>query len=307
MKKNRLGYCCINLSLANEGIKVNRGMIKKTFDQKGLSYVSELVLKNLIDLEVILNWNVRNNIEVYRMSSDMFPWMTHYSMTDLPDWPNIAKQLKIIGDYIKQNNLRVSFHPSHFNVLGSEKSNVVQNTVKELNFHGQILDEMGLNRSREFHINIHINNTKPDKKTAMSRFIDNLALLSPSVLSRLTLENDDKQSGYLTEDLLYINSKTGIPLVFDNFHHLVSADPVQYIISMIKFKNTWGDITPIMHWSSSRKYREDPTAKNTAHADYIFDPIETYGMIFDVEIEAKAKDLSVLKYRRDFLNYDKIQ
>jgi UV DNA damage endonuclease len=51
---------------------------------------------------------------------------------------------------------------------------------------------------------------------------------------------------------------------------------------------------------SSPKTLEDTSGKNTAHADYIYEEIQTYGLEFDTEIEAKAKDLAVIKYRSQF-------
>lgn len=60
-----LGYCCINLSLADRRVSANRGMIKKTFEQKGSAYAGELAYLNLCDLLTILEWNVENDIYVY--------------------------------------------------------------------------------------------------------------------------------------------------------------------------------------------------------------------------------------------------
>lgn len=34
-----------------------------------------------------------------------------------------------------------------------------------------------------------------------------------------------------------------------------------------------------------------------AHSDYVYDPIDNYGHDFDLMIEAKAKELALLKYR----------
>ena len=68
--RNNIGYCCISTSI-NEGVSkkdmilVNRGMIKKTFENKGLDYVSKLSLKNIDDFYKILKWNVKNNIFVF--------------------------------------------------------------------------------------------------------------------------------------------------------------------------------------------------------------------------------------------------
>ena len=33
-----LGYACINMALAEQGITTNKGMIKRTFSEKGIQY-----------------------------------------------------------------------------------------------------------------------------------------------------------------------------------------------------------------------------------------------------------------------------
>ena len=107
-----LGYCCICLGV-NDGrrkkdeISVNRGMVRRTFDAKGLAYVSELVQLNLRDTLSVLKWNKANDIYVYRMSSDSFPWMSEYEFDQLPEWSKINKQLVEIGNYVKSENMRV--------------------------------------------------------------------------------------------------------------------------------------------------------------------------------------------------------
>ena len=53
---------------------------------------------------------------------------------------------------------------------------------------------------------------------------------------------------------------------------------------------------------SSPRTIEDNSARQIAHADYIYEEIKTYGLEFDIEIEAKAKDLAVIKYRNQFSN-----
>ena len=98
---SNLGYACINMGLSNlpksERITTNRSMIRRTFEAKGLSYVSELALKNVQDLCKIIQWNEENGIKFYRMSSDIFPWASEYEFEDLPDWFNIQKQLASAG------------------------------------------------------------------------------------------------------------------------------------------------------------------------------------------------------------------
>ena len=94
----KLGYACINMTLqAAGGITTNRSMRQKTFNERGLSYVSELALQNVKDLETIVKWNEEMGIKLFRMSSELFPWMTYYDFEDLPDYPMIDIYLKNIG------------------------------------------------------------------------------------------------------------------------------------------------------------------------------------------------------------------
>ncbi len=100
-----IGYCCISVGInatkkKKDFISVNRGMIKRTFETKGLSYVSELTLLNLIDLKKILEYNLLNDIHIYRMSSDMFTCLGFYNIKDLPNFDLINTYLIDIGNFI---------------------------------------------------------------------------------------------------------------------------------------------------------------------------------------------------------------
>lgn len=300
-----IGYCCINISL-NEGkrkkdhITVNRGMTKKTFEAKGLSYVSELAVQNVNDLQKILEWNVRNKIFVYRMSSDMFPCIGFYRLEDLPLFSNISKKLKSIGDYAKKNSIRLSFHPTHFCIPASENPVVVANAIDELDKHAQIMDIMGLDQSHYYPINIHVNTTQPTREAAAERFCEQFWNLSESCRKRLVVENDDGPNQYSTKmlyDLIY--KKIGIPITHDFHHHNYGPKDLTQEEALKLAYSTWNGVKPLTHMSSP-KTLEDNSGKQTAHADYIYEEIKTYGLDFDTELECKMKDLALLRYRARF-------
>lgn len=195
-----IGYACINMSLDSEA-KVNHGMIKKTFESKGLKYVSELINKNLDSLSKIFKWNVDNDILLYRMSSDMFPWMSEYNFDELPNFEKIKEKLENIGKFIKDNNIRTSFHPGPFNVLSSKNKSVVDKTIKELDKHSEIMDLMKLDQSHYYKINIHVGGAFGEKFISLNRFNENIKYLKDSTLKRLTVENDDKINLFSVVDL----------------------------------------------------------------------------------------------------------
>jgi len=294
----RIGYCCLCLSLEKEKITTNRGMVKRTFLERGMPYVSELCLKNTEDLIKIIKFNGENNIRMYRMSSDMFPWMSEYEIEDLPDYEKIKENLLVAGNLSKDLDQRLSFHPSPYCVIASENPDVVKKSIKELRQHGQIMDLMGLERSYKYPINIHINTTKPTKKDAADRFINTFKVLPESVKKRLVVENDDKKTQFTPSDLYeMIYKESGIPITYDFLHHKCNPDSLSEMEALDLCISTWPKETiALTHFSDSRKLFEDSSAKEVAHSDWIWSKIETYDRVFDIELEVKMKDLALLKY-----------
>lgn len=292
-----IGYACINLSLGKK-ITTNRTMVKRTFIAKGVDYVSDLVLQNVADLEKIIDWNEEMGIKMYRMSSEMFPWATEYEFTELKDWNEIQKILQRCGAKATMYKQRLSFHPGPFNVLVSPKENVVLNTIKDLEVHGRIMDAMELSKTPYNKINIHCNGVYGDKQSAMDRFITNFDKLSNSVKSRLTIENDDKASMYSVKDLMYIHNKINIPIVFDYHHHTFNTGDLSERDALALAITTWPKgITPAVHYSESKALHENNIKiKAQAHSDYIATIPNTYDMDVDIMVEAKQKDLAILKF-----------
>ena len=286
-----LGYACINMTMGKK-VTTSRTMVKRTFEAKGLDYVSELSLLNAKDIIKILEWNRLNGIMFFRLSSTIVPWGDHIDITTLKDYNEIKFELNKAGEYAKQWGIRLTSHPGPFNVLVSPKDEVVLNTIADLELHGKIFDMMGLSKTPYNKINIHCNGVYGDKQSAMDRFCDNFKRLSDSVRSRLTIENDDKASMYSVKDLMYIHNKIGIPITFDYHHHKFCTGDLTEQEALELAITTWPKgIVPVVHYSESRDEK-----KPQAHSDYIERIPETYGNIVDIMVEAKAKELAILKF-----------
>jgi UV DNA damage endonuclease len=154
---------------------------------------------------------------------------------------------------------------------------------------------LGLPRNHYAKINIHVGAAYGNKPVALDTFVRNFERLPESVTSRLTVENDDRESLYSTVELYDgLFARTGIPIVFDYHHHsfctggLSEKDALEVAIS------TWGEIKPVVHYSESRAEEKcDSKIRPHAHSDFVNGPIDDYGYDLDVIIEAKMKELAL--------------
>ena len=298
----KLGYACINKGLSEQPltkrITTNRTFRKATFEEKGLPYASEIFLQNSKDLYKILQWNEKHNIKFFRLSSQIVSWASEYQLVDLPDYAEIEKVLFQCGLFIEEHGMRVTTHPDHFVKLSSPDENVVKNSIRDLEIHGELFDLLCLPRNHYAKINIHIGASYGDKDKALDTFCKNFERLSDSVRSRLTIENDDRPSLYSTLDLLEAYKRIGTPIVHDFHHHEFNTGGLSNADALAVAIGTWGTTTPATHYSQSRsiEYR-DTSIKANAHSDSYWIPVDTYGHDVDVMLECKHKEIGLFKMR----------
>ena len=296
-----LGYACINMELSAVKPKVstNRTMRKKTFQDKGIDYASELILQNVTDLLTILKWNAKHDIHFFRISSEIFPWASEYNLEDLRDFDAIEEALYEAGLFANEHDIRLTCHPGPFNKLCSPNEQVVLNTIKDLEINGQMMDLLCQPRSTWAKINIHVGAAYNDKPTALATFCKNFDRLSDAVKSRLTVENDDKESLYSTQELYDgVFKQISIPIVHDYHHHTMCTGGLSQHDAVALALTTWGDVVPVVHYSQSRSFEHnDPKIRPQAHSDSYWTPIDTFGYRMDVMLECKHKEIGLFKMR----------
>ena len=306
---NNLGYACINMQLSyptkwgnqprgTKPITTNRSMIKRTFQERGLPYASELALQNCRDLIKVLKWNHANDIHFFRVSSDLFPWASEYELNALPDYEDICEALQEVGNFAYDNDHRITTHPGPFNVLGSPKQHVVDNTIKELNTHAEVFDLMGLPTTPYAKINIHVGGTYGgDFAGTAKRWCTNFHRLSETAQARITVENDDKASMWSTQYLYdYIHKEILIPIVHDVHHHKFCTGGLTDKEAMSLAASTWFGVRPVIHYSQDRRIEyNDPKIRAQAHSDSYWTPVDTHGLDVDVMLECKHKEIGLYK------------
>ncbi len=223
------------------GCKANKTLRLSSLNRKFYQIVED----NLNCLLETLIWNVSNNILFFRISSQTIPFASHPA--NQFNWRKEYREtLREIGTFIKNNNIRVSMHPGQFVVINSESKKVFENSVRELIYHCELLEDMEI--EIEHKIQLHIGGVYGDKLKSINRFIENFRLLPKNLRDRVVIENDDKS--FSLNDCLVIHDATGVPIVFDNFHYICNPGNLDFDSALRKAISTWSDSPPMIDYST---------------------------------------------------------
>lgn len=289
----RLGYCCVNLTLGT-GFKT----MQLRWCQSHPAAVEEkwrkVVCHNLDLLGRIIDWNISQGIWLYRVTGEIVPFGDHPELSWM--WKELATSnpsarelgLSTLRSKIKKfiaMGGRISSHPAQYVSIASSSEKTRESSRMNLEYHSELMTMLGTPSSHNHPINIHISNgSKGESVVPLAR--ETLWRLSEPCLSRLVFENE--QSGFWTPGNI-IRYFPEIPVTLDYHHHLINPTKDMDLKKVEQLvEKSWGKFRPICHWSQGRSHPKDP-----AHSDYITCLPETK---FDIEVEAKAKDLAILPF-----------
>ncbi|MDK2891448.1 MAG: damage endonuclease [Methanoculleus sp.] len=282
----KIGYPCINRSI---GCSPGRTFRLSSYSDERLE---ETVRENLRCLAEILRYNRRECILFFRIGSGLVPFASHPVCT--ADWQEtFAEPFREIGRFVREHGMRISMHPDQFVVINAKDPGIVDKSVAELRYHAAVLDTMRLDGTAK--IQLHVGGVYGDREAAMERFASVYSRLDENILRRLVVENDD--SRYTLADCLRIHEETGIPVLFDVFHHRVNPSGAGVAEAVELSGATWrpGDGIPMIDYSTpmpgGRKGRH---AESLDGADFERFLGETARADMDIMLEIKDKEKSAL-------------
>ena len=290
-------------------------------------------------LDKVLDYLKSERLDMYRLSSDIAPYATH---PDMPQFHSMVAdsdaELRAFGAKAKEYDIRLSFHPSQYVLLNSPNPELTRKSIWDLSSQAEMLDRMEL--GPEAVMITHVGGVYDDHEASRARWIEGWLACPEHVRRRLVLENDDIR--FSAADVLWIHERTGVRCIFD-YQHMWCLNPERLDMRAVleRFLATWPKgVRPKIHFSSPRtELREikqkivagskpkkgellkapvKPTARIktvlrppiwTGHADFT-NPFEfatfmrmAEGLEFDVMMEGKSKDLSLLRLRPDLLRF----
>lgn len=334
--KGRLGYACLNTYLRQSNPPVfssrtcriqsilehrhplrdpdqpehptkNRPDRSKPADfELGKRYMESICLANVKNIAKMIRWNDKYGIKFMRLSSEIFPFASHpeygYKLA-----PFAADALAKAGQVIAKLGHRVTTHPGQFTQLGSPRKQVIDNAIRDLVYHDEMLSLLKLPEqlNKDAVMILHMGGIFDGKEDTLERFRENYKCLSQSVKNRLVLENDDVC--YSVHDLLPICEELNIPMVLDYHHHNIVFDASQIregtkdIMDLYpRIKAMWDKkgITQKMHYS------EPTPAAITGRQRRKHNPrvatLPPCAPDMDLMIEAKDKEQAVFELMKTF-------
>jgi len=295
----RLGLCC---QFIEEPIKFRTttatAMLRLPM-KDWFTKLSVLCRDNASALHAALRFCATNGIGAFRVNSQILPLKTHpeigYTMDQLQGGEAIIGLFRKCGEYAQQNGVRLSFHPDQFVVLNTPNPKTLAHSLAELEYQTEVAEWIGADT-----INLHGGGAYGNKTTALDALMKSIRALPERVRERLTLENDDKV--YTPAELLPVCEATGVPFVYDVHHHRCLPDGMSIEAATMRAVATWNR-EPLFHLSSPIEGWDGP--KPERHHDYIAledFPAAWRNLAITIEVEAKAKELAVLRLLRGLKN-----
>lgn len=285
--RSKLGLVCITVSKAVRYRTMTRTRYLKLSTAERETALRELYLSNLTRLDAAISFCQTNQIFLYRMPSGLFP------LSDMEDGigqailAEMAADLAVVGRRSQQLGIRMVLHPDQFVVLSSDSPQVVENSIKILTQHAQIMDLLSLPRSAWACMNIH-----GGKAQRTAQLVQVVNRLPEGIKSRLTFENDEY--AYSAEEILAVCQQAKVPMVFDAHHHIChekldSYDRPSVAEMFYAARSTWEN----PEWQLVHISNGEAAFSDRQHSEFITVMPSIYREAPWIEIEAKAKEEAI--------------
>lgn len=304
----RFGY--VAMSTVLEGVSPSKTMTATAFAkladrEAALRKLERIAGQNLANTLRLLKHNLAHDIRFYRFSSRLIPLLGHDMLADWDPIPRLSDAFAAIGAFVRKHDMRVGFHPDHFTVLSTNRQDVLDKSVADLDRHVRMLEQMGLDERAA--LNVHIGGAYGDKARTMDRFLRQFEALPSRIRGRMMLENDDKT--FNAEETLGACERLGVPMVLDIHHDAVNPGDTPALELWPRILATWSGrrVSPKIHASSPKSERDVRSHADDVRMPELLDFLRGIAAMtpeLDVMIEAKRKDGALFKLMEDLEGAD---
>ncbi|PKM81176.1 MAG: UV DNA damage repair endonuclease UvsE [Firmicutes bacterium HGW-Firmicutes-14] len=287
----RFGYVAMSLELEN--CSPSKTITVKNLEriegaEARINRLRRITRENLTNTMRLLYYNAAHNIHLFRFTSRLVPLATHPIVSDWDYTGDFAEEWDKIGKIVRDNKMRISSHPDHFTLINSPKPEVLESSLRDLEYHDNLFQAMDLDAAEMV---IHVGGLYRSRDSSIQRFKENFRNLPKTIKERLLLENDDRS--FTAADVLGICNELGIPMVMDVHHHLCLNNGEKTGDLLPGVFGTWKGRLPKVHFSSPKSEKNCRAHADDIEVDSFYSFLleaREHDTDFDVMVEAKNKD-----------------
>ncbi|BAZ28632.1 UV-endonuclease UvdE [Cylindrospermum sp. NIES-4074] len=286
-----LGLVCITVNQQVRFRTITRTRYLKLSLAQRETTLRELYQHNLQRLDGALSFCQENNIQLYRLSSALFPLSDMEDEIGATILEEMSADLGKIGQRAQALGIRMVLHPDQYVVLSSDSAEVVQTSIKILERHARTLDLLNLPQSPWSAMNIH-----GGKSQRPDRLVGVISDLPATIKNRLTFENDEY--AYSGDEILAVCQRARVPMVFDAHHHICHENLDSYdrpsVASMFyAARETWEN----PDWQLVHISNGETAFNDRKHSNLITAMPHVFHEAPWIEVEAKHKEEAIAHLR----------
>lgn len=292
-RKTNLGLVCITHSEEVRYKTTTRKVLFSLDEAAQHEKLRGIYTQNVAILRRAVDYCLANDINLYRMTSNLFPFSDEELGARILD--EFTDELAEIGTGALDRGVRLVLHPDQFVVLSSDSDQVVENSIKILKMHARTMDLLRQPRSEWAAMNIH-----GGKGNRIEKLVGVIETLPEEIRSRITFENDEY--AYSSAEILEVCRRAQVPMVFDAHHHICREGLENYNDESVEqtfwvARETWRNPeNQMVHISNGRTRFGD-----RAHSDLVVTMPEVFRHAAWIEVEAKHKELAIAKLQTEWL------
>ena len=162
---------------------------KETDNKKKINKLKKVAKDNILNTLKILESNKALGIKVYGLSPKLFPLANYPDLEYFRYIDLLKEELLALGNYIKENNIRVNILLGNTIIINSMSDKVLTDAINDIKYQNVLLNSMGLDE--KYKVIINVGGAYRNKEEAIGRFYDAISNLDEALKRRIALKNED--------------------------------------------------------------------------------------------------------------------
>lgn len=238
----------------------------------------------ILFIDDIVSKSIKNGIDVTCLEITQ-PGLFSYDFSGLEEGEKDSETLDLLSRKLRQNSHRLFIFLSQYYFLGSQITEVVDQTHEVILNLSCFMEIIG---QTEPSIIIRVGSAYGNRKETLARFVREALKINKGARKMLVVTNDEKPSLFSVTDLLSgIFYEANIPICFRSLPHIFNSGGLTFREALFLSCSTWdSSLKPIYIHSESSIIDENGVSKSPTPSESLTHRIPIFGLDVDVILDS---------------------